>query len=162
MALGDAAVAIAERPGRDLEIALYPAALAEVLGPELRADLQAAADGRKSPSEIRKQLTDMLDGALGRVPGLGADDAAKLDDSLSSLDDTTPEEANQFVVLVDALLTLASDVPEIGVGINIESAGVVLASWAPCHQPHRARLCSCRVQPVGICRSCTPRRTGSA
>lgn len=128
-ALGDAAVSIAERPGRDLEIALYPAALAEALGPELRADLQAAADGRKSPSELRKQLTETMDDAMGSIPGLGADDAAQLEDSLSSLDDTTPEEAKRFIVLVDALLTLASEVPEIGVGINIEPAGIVLASW---------------------------------
>ena len=128
-ALGEVAVAIAKRPGRDFEFVFYPDQLAASLGPELRAELQTAVDGRTTPDELRKRLGEKMDATLSRIPGLGSDDTKDLDEALPDVDPPTPEEAKQLLPLIDAVLTVLSDVHEFGVGLDIEPAGVVMASW---------------------------------
>jgi|GEM_PF-2272108 len=128
-ALGEVAAAIAERPGRDFEFVFYPAQLVASLEPELRAELQAAADGRTSPDEFRAHLTQGVDAALSRVPGLGKEDTKEVDDSLADVDPPSPEEAKQFLTLLDAGLTAIADIEEAGFGINIEPAGLALSAW---------------------------------
>lgn len=127
--LAHVAAALTQRPGRDFEFVLYPDQLVERLGPKILEEMQAAADGRTNPADLRKRLSEDVGDALEGVPGFDPDDTAELDASLSELDETTPEDAKKMIPLAEALLDVGSQIHEAGMGINLEPAGLVLSAW---------------------------------
>ncbi len=128
-ALAPVAVAVAGRPGRDIELVLYPDQIIEHIAPIVREEMKAAVEGRTDPAALRKKLSDDIGSAFEGMPGFHAADAAPLSDSLAELDEATPEDAEKLVPLVEAFLDLGSQIHEVGMGMNLEPAGLVLSAW---------------------------------
>ena len=120
--VGEAVVALAKSPGRDLEFALYPSVLSTTYGPLLRQTLSDVAEGRGSGKEIRREVE-------GRLREMGVSDLSDLDDLLDDLDDLSPEDAKEALAAVDELIPILDEVDTAGLGVDIEAAGLVLSAW---------------------------------
>lgn len=134
-AAGAALVALARAPaGRDLELVLYPAVMGELYLPLVRTELEQVAAGTRSGSELRKQLQARAWGSLRKRLSrlevtVDEDDAPWFEELLADFDAMTPAAAKEALTNLDELAPFIAALDAVGLGFELEPAGVVLSAW---------------------------------